>query len=565
MIETTAAPTAVQSRLAFISLLLSAAVSVAAYGFLHARNNTHASFLYILLVHALVLPFFLIYWRANRSPNQAPLRLPRYQTFAAAAFVLLAVAGMITRHAHFISDEYAYGFQARIFADGRLKALPMPGAQQDPSQTPVQIDFSQTIQTPQGWFSKYPPLWPSILAAGYVLHCPWLVNPVFGALQLLLIWHLAQPWGRNTQMLAMLMAATSPYLLSLDFGLLSHAFDAVFSLLALAAVLKGVREKKLRWIAVCLLMFVASTEIRPYTGAVLGLLCAGIVGWEFRSSPKLLTRALLIFAAGAALALTLFLLVNKVFTGDPFLSPYALANGGRKIQELTFNPLKILGNLLHTWRWTITDTIRVAFPFTFPLVIYACLKENVRRNELLYLSLLFPLLILAYLLNSMGSSGNIAGERFYFEGFCAILIVGARGFDLLLSNWGVSRSSALTGLSILAAMQIAMIAFTAEDVAAAMRPYGAAYQLAHRSPPVPLVFLEDHTPLLTSKHVNWNAADWPHAPTVFLSDPGPYLRDEVACQFGRPRYELIQYDSLNDSLVASDGSAECPARGVSLR
>ncbi len=359
-----------------VALCFSALLSVAVYGYLQAKQDTHASLVYILLVYALTLPLALLYWRANPSNSNARFLFPRFDIPIAAAFLVLAVGfGWLTEVWPRLSDESAYRFQARIFAAGRLKADPMPGAPKNPIYTPEEIDFAQTIQTPTGWFAKYPPLWPLLLALGYLLHLPSLVNPLLGALQLLLVWKLAKRWGRNTQVLAIVIIASSTYALAMDGGFESHASDAVIGLLALGAVLKGVHEKRLSWIAISFLLVAASTEIRPYTGAALGLVCTAIAIREFWNSRRLLAASMAIIAGCAVISAAAFLIVNKLFTGDALLSPYALSNGGRNIRELTLNPAEIVGNILHTWRWAITDTIQFTFPVMFFFVLYACWKE----------------------------------------------------------------------------------------------------------------------------------------------------------------------------------------------
>lgn len=553
------------SRALLVALCVSALLCVAVYSFLHAKQDTHASLIYIALLYAVTLPLALLYWRANRSDSIACFRLPRLHMPIAAAFLILAVAfGWVTEYWPRLSDETAYRFQARIFASGRLKADAMPGAPKNPIYTPEEIDFAQTIQTPTGWFAKYPPLWPLMLSVGYLLHIPWLVNPFLAALQLFLIWKLAKTWGSNTQVLAIVMIASSTYALAMDGGFESHASDAVTCLLAIGAALKGVRERSLGWIAISFLSVALSTEIRPYTGAALGLLCTAIVIREFWRSWRLLGTALAIIAGCAIASAAAFLMVNKLFTGDALLSPYALANGGRKIKELTMYPPEIFDNILHTWRWAITDTIHFTFPLMFFFVIYACWKEHTRRNELIYLALLFPVLIVAYTLQTMGS-GSLYGERFYFEGFCPIAIVASRGFNLMVENWRVRERSVYAVLAVLLALQAATLGFAVRDAAARWRPYEEAYDLAHASGSATLVFLKDHTPPFTSKHVNWNAIDWRHAQRVYLNDPGPTRRDVVACRFDRPEYVLIQYDSRTGHMFATHGFAVCTAVSLEVR
>ena len=546
-------------RLLFIIFLFLCGFCAAVFWVLESRGNPHASLLYVALLYVLALPALFLYWRASRLPRPAGFRLGKLHIVIAVLFSLAAIiAGYYLQHGG-ISDESAYKFQARIFAEGKLKAAPMPGATTDVLKTPPAILFEQTIQTPTGWFSKYPPGWPLILSVGYLLHCPWLVNPICGILQLFLIWLLARPWGRNTQILAIVIAASSGFMLAFSIGFMSHGAESVVTLLALWTLLKGVREKRLGWITASFLLVVAATEIRSYTGAVLGVLCAAIVFYEWRRQRRLLLPALAIIFGSGVLAAALFLLVNYIYTGNPLVTPYAMINGGAKIQELTVNPLEIAGNIMHVWRWSITDTLRVTFPFMFLLAIYGCWKETDRKNELVYLALFFPLLVLAYFLQSEGSGGSAnTGERFYFEGFAAISIVAARGLCLLADRWRIKPQSIHSAVAVLLALQVGGVVFTLEAMTAQKWPFITGYRAAHKNPP-PLVFFDLLAPPLAAKHSNWNAANWQSAPTIYLIDPGPNRRDEVACRFHRPSYRVVE-SLANGAVKAFDQTASCATR-----
>ncbi len=543
-------------RFLFVVFLLLCAFCVTLFWLLQSRGNAHASLLYVVLLYVLALPALFFYWRANRVSQPVALRFGKLHLAIAVLFSLTAIVAGFYLQEGGISDESAYKFQARIFAEGKLKAAPMPGATANVLKTPPAILFEQTIQTPTGWFSKYPPGWPLILSVGYLLHCAWLVNPICGILQLFLIWLLARPWGRNTQILAVVIAASSGFMLAFSIGFMSHGAESVVTLLALWTLFKGLNEKRLGWITASFLLVVAATEIRPYTGAVLGLLCAFIVFYEWKRQRRLLLPALAVIVGSGILAVALFFLVNDIYTGSPLVTPYAMIMGGAKIHELTFNPLAIAVNILHVWRWSITDTLRVTFPFMFLLALYGCWKESDRKNELIYLALLFPLLVLAYFLQSEGSGGSAnTGERFYFEGFAAIAIVAARGLCLLANNWRIQPQSIYPALAVLLALQVGQVVFTLDAMTAQKWPFITGYRAAHQNPP-PLVFFELDAPPLAAKHANWNAADWQNARTIYLVDPGASRRDVVACRFHRPAYRVVE-SFANGTVKSFDRTANC--------
>jgi hypothetical protein len=431
----------------------------------------------------------------------------------------------------------------------------MPGAQSNILATPDEIFFVHTIQTPTGWYAKYPPGWPLILAIGYLLHCVWLINPILGVTQLFLVWRLARPWGTTTQVLAVLIISSSAYMLISNVGFMSHAAEAVICLLAVGTLLKAVRGTSLRYVVITFVLVVAATQIRLYTGAVLAVFCSAIAFFEFSRQRALLLRVCVIVAAAGCLALGLFLFENWLYTGSALLSPYSVYRGGMNVDEFTLNPLEICREA-HIWRWAVAETIRVTFPFMFLAAAYACWKETSYRRQLVYLSLLFPMLIIAYTADP-AASGSFDGERFYFEGFCAISIVAARGIYLLASNWQVKRKALLTGLAVLIGLQIPSVAFTANDIKESLRLYRQAYDLAQTAPILPLVFLSTSPSHFSSKQVNWNDANWRQARTVYLNDPGANRRDEVACRFGRRSYRLIQFNENDNSMYKTDRTASC--------
>lgn len=544
---------------ALLALLSAAAILIISYWYLYVHKYDHLTLLYLLLLYGLFLPALLWYWRASRTRYPSPTRIRPTYLLTVVAFSALAITvGKSTEFGRLISDCSAYRFQARLFAAGKLKAAAMPGAQTDIRETPDDIFFVHTLQTPGGWYAKYPPAWPLLLAGGYLLHCVWLINPLMGIIQLLLLWSLSRPLGRPTQMLAVVIASTSAYMLISNVGYMAHPFEAVICLLAVSCLWKGVSKGQLLWIVICFLLVVLGTQIRLYTGAVLGLLCAGILVWELKTRRELLIPALGVAVTAGLLAIGLYFGENKLYTGDALLSPYSLYRGGNGVDEFTLNPIRIFRGM-HIWRSALTETARVTFPFIPLLAVYACVKERAYRSYLIYMALLFPLLVMAYTADP-APSGSFDGERFYFEGFGLLAIVAAHGLCLFVKNWGIGSRSVNVTIAVLIAIQTPIIISTIDDIEGTLRPYLQAHRLAQSAPTVPLVFLRTYPSKFASKQINWNDANWPEAPTVFLTDPGTQRRESVACQFGRSPYRLIEFDPQKNQMIKSDRSAHCSSR-----
>jgi hypothetical protein len=501
------------------------------------------------------------YWHKSRSGEETSLgvtdlRVPAIAIFAAVASLISLTYG----HGHTVSDESSYLFQARIFASGQLKAEPMPGATALPGQAPSEIKFEQQLQYANGWFSKYPPGWPLLLAVGYLTGCPWLVNPVLGVVLLLLVNRLARPWGRSTQILAVTLTAYSAYTLIYSVGFLSHASAALFAMAALAALFTGVQRERFRWIGLGFLLVLADTEIRPYTGAVIAVLCAGYTLVALLHNRRLLWPALAVIFVTACASGGLMLFVNRLFTGYFFLSPYAWFHNSTTIHELTLNPSLIARNIVSMYRWSVTDTITFTFPFVFVAAAYACAKERYMRRELICLALLFPMLVIAYTLQTYQATGSIDGERYYYEGYAALCVVAARGFLLLTEGRQVRRRAARLGLAGLAAIHTVFIVIMLHDVESSLEPWRVAWKASIAAPVPPMVFLSGFSGSklgLASKHANWNDARWKSSPTLFLNDPGAGQRTEVACRFHRPFFRVVVVNGKTLQVNSRDFRASC--------
>jgi len=134
--------------------------------------------------------------------------------FAAAAAVAYGVFQAVPH----LEDEHAHLFQARVFAEGKLYA-PSP-AQPGAFFVPFVLDWEGRR------FSKYPPGYSLALALGVLTRTPWLVNPLLGALALVVTFALGRKiFDDQTALLAAILGATSPMFLGLSSALLSHALS----------------------------------------------------------------------------------------------------------------------------------------------------------------------------------------------------------------------------------------------------------------------------------------------------------------------------------------------------
>lgn len=158
--------------------------------------------------------------------------------FAASAVISRATFDRLPH----LEDEFAYLYQARLFAGGDL-AVPTPHPRAAYWQ-PFLIDVNGQR------FGKYPPGWPLILAVGVRAGAPWIVNAWLAALAVALVYRLGRDlYSPRAGAVAALLAAASPMALLLSGTLMGHTAGMGCATLFLYALWKlesppGIREEK---------------------------------------------------------------------------------------------------------------------------------------------------------------------------------------------------------------------------------------------------------------------------------------------------------------------------------
>src|SRR5262245_26669134 len=154
-----------------------------------------------------------------------------------------------------ISDEVSYSFQGRLMASGRLYALPPP--------IPEAFAVDHILMTPERWCSIYSPGWPLLLALGWILRMPWIVNPILLLISILGIGRLGRIlYDDRTATLAAILFSVSPFVLLMTSGFMSHVACLCASIWCLV-FLAGGNLKRDFWIAGLLAGF--ALLVRPFT------------------------------------------------------------------------------------------------------------------------------------------------------------------------------------------------------------------------------------------------------------------------------------------------------------
>jgi hypothetical protein len=506
------------------------------------RSYAHLHLALLAAQYGIIFPTLLWFLRSQcASSGESPL--PRIHlgiallTFAVVAIPLSRFSGQGLLN----PDESGYSFQARVYRSGRLMADPLIGASPDVRRTSPELFYENHVLSPRGWFAKFPPGWPLMLSLGYGVSAPWLLNPVFGLLQLFAITVIGiRVFSYETGALAVFFGVLSPFFLVNSIGMMSHAFCALLSAMACLALFRALATGTLWYYAGTFACLAAMLEVRPYTGFVLALVLTSAALWLNRWNRTILLRMFSIGILSGLIALASVLLYNHAYTGNLFVSPYAMAAGANMPPELSFRPGRIWQGIRQYAPQTAEESLIGAFPFLYLLAAYAVIREKKRRREVWILAAVYLALVLAYLAHPEGS-GVLFGERFHFEGFFALLLIAGRGSQLLFERWRSPRRAMIWTLILLAALQITQQSAAIAVVVQRIEPYRKVRDAIMASNLTGLVFLHEG-PSFVAKHFNLNDPDWRHASRIYLIDAEPQLRDEWARRYGFTSWTVVTYD-----------------------
>lgn len=122
-----------------------------------------------------------------------------------------------------VEDEFAYVWQAQVFANGQMYLQSPPHA--DQLAVPFIIDYNGIR------FSKYPPGWSLLLSFGVLTNLTAWINPILAGIAVWLTFRLGQKiFNKNIALLASFLLLTSPFFLLNSGALLSHPFSLVLTL-----------------------------------------------------------------------------------------------------------------------------------------------------------------------------------------------------------------------------------------------------------------------------------------------------------------------------------------------
>ena len=241
----------------------------------------------------------------------------RYNVAALAILSLLvstAAALFVFDGIPHVSDEVAYQFQARALAAGQL-AVAAPAE-------PDFFDFLHTIVDGDWWYGIMNPGWPAILAIGQKLNAPWLVNPILGALTLLVFYAFFQRagYGRTESRIALLLMALSPLVLFMSATLMAHTANLLLFGIFLWAWTRIFETRAAVYPVIAGAALGINLLVRPIDAGMVALPFIIQLCYRALRDRRLIPHVVLVGAVAAS-GIGATMLYNQALTGDARVMP----------------------------------------------------------------------------------------------------------------------------------------------------------------------------------------------------------------------------------------------------
>jgi hypothetical protein len=284
----------------------------------------------VLLCTALLLVMF---WRDERA-DELQLQVAKLAngwdargtsavvTLSVIAFATYAIAArMIFDGKPLLIDELVQVIQARTFVSGKLW-LPLDAH-------PEFHSMMHMVEQDGRLYGQFPPGGPAMLALGELVHAPWIVNPVFGAISvgafaMALRWSGFRP---AVSLGASLAFAFAPFVVFQSASHMNHVTSLTWLLIATAALVRATRSDGEHRAAgfVCGIALGMAATIRPLDAAAWALPAAV---WLFVRALRLKQwHTFLLSGVGVAIPFGIMMFVNAQMTGSPLEFGYTVMWG----------------------------------------------------------------------------------------------------------------------------------------------------------------------------------------------------------------------------------------------
>lgn len=312
-----------------------------------------------------------------------------------------------------MADGISYAFQGKIFAAGRLWL--------EPPLVPEAFQSQNVLLNATRWCGIYPPGFPLLLAVGWLVGAPFLVNPVLLGLAVLGVFRLgAVLYDEATGLLGALLLAVSPFALLMGGGFMGHVASLCAFTWCLAFLAESLRSGRGRPLLASGFLGALGVVIRPQAAVffLLPALAAVLVARR-----REFVRSAGALALGGAAPLAFLLAYNFALSGDPLRMAYLVWDPKLSF-TYGFPPMQLFSS---HFPWFLHDLGATVWGFPWgdlvPLVFLLVPAPGRRRDAGLAVCVLALLLgFSAYRFYEI----NHSGPRYAFEALGALALLMAR-------------------------------------------------------------------------------------------------------------------------------------------
>ncbi|MGQ9678310.1 MAG: glycosyltransferase family 39 protein [bacterium] len=440
-----------KTALPFIFTLVFLIFTLYPWDFITAKQNeTGAQLMFYLSLSTAGFIFLLSAFYSPLAHFEKPLKTvlnwlfnikPRLFLILTAGFLFLVsnlVSYFVFEHLPHIQDSISQLFQARIFAQGKIH-LPSP-------QFPDFFDYTHIINN-GNWYSQYPWLHSFLLMLFVFLGIPWLLNPLLGALFILVLYHLGKElYDETTARIAVLLASFSPFIFNMSAEYMNHPSALLFATLFILFYFRTVHNKRpLQNALLAGISLGAVANIRPYTALAIAIPFAFYALMLILRHPRRLLIRFLSLALAAGAVTSLLFLYNYLTNGHPLIFGYVVKWGpgheigfGHSGWGPPHTPYQGLLNLGNNFNLINKFLFESPWPALVLLLIPFAAGTRNRYDILLFAGFLaLPLAYFFYWFHNV-----CFGPRFLYESSACLFLLGARGVKeiprLLKNTFGLN-------------------------------------------------------------------------------------------------------------------------------
>lgn len=331
-------------------------------------------------------------------------------------------------------DEVSYLLQAKNFASFRLFSQSVAEE--------IRPFFTHEFTINNGrWFGIFPPGWSLALAVGELTNTTYLVGPLIGFFNCLLVYALSKKmFGAKVAILNLIIFASSPFFLMQTASLFSHNLTLFLYLVFFLSLIK-------KQYAVVGVTIGLTLLTRPYNAVILVIM---LLIYFLLLNPEskfiIYLKKSLIMAVCFMPFLLLFLLYNYSLTDNILTTPQLLYFPGNTVGfgprgsewNADFTPLMGVNNVTILFH-SLLDTASglpywlSIFPLSYlSLLVFAKIRNKfaISGNYLVFLILAIFIQILAYFLYFY--HGTLYGPRYWYEVFPLITLLISLGLLVMI-------------------------------------------------------------------------------------------------------------------------------------